>query len=161
MTDAKVSDFYEALKPWGHSAFSCNGVNLFGDRDSIKAAVSWEHRSHQAGFFQNLAIAEKERADKLEAVLLTLHQAHVASVKPGTAPSGPLYEEVCKVLGLPTTVAPRASRYRISPDAGNKNCRRIHGPNSQVCKVYAWDERAGQLRAEQIVRALEQYHEDI
>lgn len=164
MTDATISDFYEALKPWGHSAFSCNGVNLFGDRTSIKTAVEWEHRAHQADYFQQLLMAEKARADEATRLLKVWHDHEVTQLRyyPSRGQSRQNYEDTCKVLGLeparPGTPIPTMAqvRYFISESSDTTNCRRIHYINGvQVCKVYAETSEAAQARAEKIVEALE------
>ena len=45
----------------------------------------------------------------------------------------------------------------VTGDAANRNNRRIHMNGQQLCKVYGWNEREAEEKAELIVAALKAY----
>lgn len=48
--------------------------------------------------------------------------------------------------------------YRVGQDAKNHNCRRVHGPGGQWCKVYGWSPEIAEDRAQCIADALNRAH---
>lgn len=71
MTDTgdRVRAIHDALSGAGleYSAYSCNGTNLFGDADSIRAATTAFHRSAQVNELQRSLRHWREECGKLHA----------------------------------------------------------------------------------------------
>lgn len=64
--------FYDALNAAGfeYAAFSCNGINLFGDDKSIEAAKRWMHGHDQVAWLKSeivrlrAALSSQQRSAK-------------------------------------------------------------------------------------------------
>lgn len=168
MTEATTSQFYDALKGLSHSGYSCNGVNLFGDKASIAAAANAFHYGAQKDQFQTMLVEERATTKELKALLKEFHDDAVRMSKHAPREQSPemraRYERVCLALGIaalppgasfPVPATPKI--YEVHPSSDTVNCRRITNKRTgqQLCKVYANSPIDAQLKAEAIVAALE------
>ena len=62
-----------------YSAYSCNGVNLFGDRKSINAAASAFHSHSQIDWYQRNLRHWREECGKLHAKLATANSRNASA----------------------------------------------------------------------------------
>lgn len=71
MSEPAPGNFYDALNAAGfeYSAYSCNGVNLFGDRKSISAAVDAFHSHAQIDTLKTQLRHWRDECGKLHAKL--------------------------------------------------------------------------------------------
>jgi hypothetical protein len=84
--NASPSKFYEALNAAGfdYSALSTNGINLFGDRASIKAAELAFHRSGQWDDLCRNLRHWQEECGKLHARIKKLEDEALAKSAPAS-----------------------------------------------------------------------------
>jgi hypothetical protein len=70
MTDDPAR-FYDALTAAGfeYAAFSCNGVNLFGDRKSIDAVQTWMHDAGTLPWFRSEVLRLRSEIEAMKSAL--------------------------------------------------------------------------------------------